>query len=100
MALSDDLQLQAGQEENDWKAWSLHYKADREKRWEKFVSDLLPKIQASEKVQEVEQFPNFFFRITFLDGLKIDIYPKKNRVKVIKQDRWFYDGVNFVLERV
>jgi hypothetical protein len=96
MKKSEQLELEACQQENDSKAWALHNQAKRESRMETFEETELPKVNESENVTEVVRYPNSFFRITFKDGLIVDYYPKKDRLKVIKPEKWHHNGLSWI----
>lgn len=78
-------------EESDWKAWSLHFKALREEKWEFFVERLLPEIKDSPHVVTVVQHQHHF-KITFTSGVIADYYPKKDRIMFTKQAKWMWNG--------
>lgn len=97
--LSQQLELEACQEENDFLAWSLHAKAYKEAKKESFEDDILPKIRESEKVSFVTG-SNHFYKIGFKDGTIYDYYPVKNRLMQHKPTKWFYDGKNILLRMI
>lgn len=91
------MNLEASQEENDFKAFAMHAKAYKQEKRESFEDDILPKIKASERVSFVTDYGHFF-KIGFKDGGIYDYYPQKNRLFKNKPSTWYYDGANLILK--
>lgn len=91
MKKSEEIELAAMQEESDHKAWTLHFQAARQRRWEFFTETLLPVIKDSPHVNYVTEFA-YHFKIAFTDGIEVDYYPKKDRMLYTKQAKWIYNG--------
>ena len=94
--LSQQIEIEAQQEENDFRAWNLHAKAHKEAKKEDFKEDVLPLIKASKKVSFVTE-KDYFYQIGFKDGTIYDYYPVKNRLMQHKPTKWFYDGKNILM---
>jgi len=82
---------ESNREENDFKAWALHYKSLREKKFEYFQATLLPEIQQSNRVATITPYDHFF-KIEFVDGIVVDYYPKADRLLFTKQSKWQSNG--------
>ncbi len=94
--LSQQIELEACQEENDFKAWSLHEKAYKQAKKECFEDDVLPVIKESEAVSFVTG-KDHFYKIGLKDGRIFDYYPVKNRLLRCKPAKWYNDGKNILL---
>lgn len=91
LKLSQQIELEASQQESDWKAWRLHEKAYKQEMKEYFQDEILPKIKASQLVSFVTEKANFF-QIGFKDGNIYDYYPGRDRIMRHKPSTWFYGG--------
>ena len=88
-------------EENDWKFWHLQTKLEGARKQEYFEETQLHKIKESWKVRSVQQYPAGFYKITFLDGLILDYYPKKNKgCQVSNRNTWVKNALAFILKRI
>lgn len=103
MSNSQTLDKQAREEENDAKAWALHFKANRERRWENFIA-LVPKLESLEKVTGIET-DAAAGKITFTieaggknSGRKLDYYPKSNRLLNRARNQWENDGLTILFK--
>lgn len=94
--LSQQIELEACKEEDDWKAWALHAKAYKEAKKESFEDEVLPILNASDLISFVTN-EGHFYKIGFKDGRIFDYYPIKNRLMRNKPSKWFSDGKNILL---
>jgi len=101
MKKSDKLFVEAEQEENDFRYWSKIYDAEREKRKENFEDNFLPTIKNSPHVLSIEErMSGSMLMIEFSDGVKIDYYPKKDRVFIKKLCHWKSYGKTWILNKI
>ena len=101
MKKSDQLFIDAEQEENDFRYWSKLDNAKKEQRKEVFEEHFLPKIKESEKVVSMEERQSgSMWIIEFSDGVKIDYYPKKDRVFVKRVNHWKSNGKTWILNKI
>jgi len=91
MTYSEQLMQESNREENDFKAWALHFKSLREKKFEYFKETLLPEIQQSNRVATITPYDHFF-KIEFVDSIVVDYYPKADRLFFTKQSKWQSSG--------
>lgn len=96
MKKSDELKIQASQEENDIKAFSLYKKALREKRSEKF-EEWLKIIQVK---YPVEVKPNGAFSIITQDYGIVDYFPKANNLLIRKLNKWRKPGLKWIIKNL
>lgn len=97
--LSLQLEAEAMQEENDFRAWNLHQKAYKAEKKETFKDIHLPKIQASDKVSFVSGCEHFW-KIGMKSGEIYDYYPVKNRLHRCKPSTWYCNGLKLILDMI
>lgn len=97
--LSHQIELEACQEESDWKAWRLHEKAHKQAKKEDFEDDVLPEIKACRLVSFVTDKIHFY-QIGFKDGKIYDYYPGPDRLMRHKPCKWYYGGKNLLIEMI
>ncbi len=94
MKESEKLMIESNHEENDYKAWALHFKSLRAEKWEYFVENILPEINDSPNIHGCAIRYEHHFKIIFNNGVTVDYYPKKDRILFIKQNKWAYNGLS------
>lgn len=94
--LSQQIELEACQEESDWKAFRLHAKAYKQAKKEEFEDGILPEIKACPLVSFVTDKGNFY-QIGFKDGRIFDYYPGVDRLMRHKPGKWFFGGKNLLI---
>ena len=97
MKKSQELTLQAQQEENDIKSFSLMCKVLREKRSEKFEDDWLPLFELK---YPVEQRPNGSYSFTTQEHGILDYFPKANKVLIRAKNKWIKPGLKWMIENL
>ena len=99
MKKSEQLTLDAQNEDNDFKALSLQTKALREKRLERWDDNWKSKIIASDKVKLYEEFPQQGKVTLHLQNSSIvDYYPKSNKLLIRKDNEWKTAGLNKLIK--
>lgn len=101
MKKSELLFKQADEADNDFQFWAKHHNAEREQRKEHFQEKFLPTIMESPLVVSVsERQDGSMYIIEFTDGVKVDYYPKKDRVFVKKLNHWKSYGRTWILNKI
>lgn len=100
MKKSDILDTAGRKEESDTKAWALHFKADRERRYEIFKEKFLPKLnKLSDEAICTEVSHGKFTAYTDLYGL-VDLFPKSNKILIRKDNQWISNMIDFVTKKL
>lgn len=94
MKLSEKLEHEALQEENDLKAWALHTRSKKEAVREYFVEVELPELRQNDMVSGITNPSEYLFKIVLVDGRVFDLYPKKNRLFDISTKKWHSNGLD------
>ncbi len=96
MKKSEELQQLANEEENDFKFWTYHFKANRWRRFE-FFMEVLPIIKEQTDVIERE---NESFTFDVPDVGKVDLYPKSNKALIRSKNKWIQNGLQYIVKRL
>lgn len=109
MKQSEKLEIEAGQQDNDFKAFRMHAQAKKEAAWEHFEEVYLPEIKAASSFKSIEM-PDNCFRITLQSDAVFDYFPKSDRLCFIRgwgkrspnhwqpsNGRWVSNGINWIV---
>lgn len=94
---SEDLELAAQLEYDDFKSFALHCKALREKRSERFIEDWLPILMKRYNIQLRE---NTSYSINTQKYGIIDYYPKANKLLIRKDNKWIKPGLKWIINNL
>ena len=78
-------------EESDLKALGEFFKERRQERWENFIQNYVPKLEAKNIEFEIEEGVKIIINN---NGEKIDFFPKKNRILFRKSNQWKNNGIS------
>lgn len=93
MKKSEELKVQASQEENDLIAFGIYAKAIREGRSEKFEEHYLPALKIK---YPVESRINGSYTITTQDFGILDYFPKANKLLIREKNKWIKPGLKWI----
>lgn len=96
MKESEKYKLMSRSEENDFKAWTYHFKSERFKREENFKI-IYEEIKDHVKI-EVRENGSYTFQIE--GNGKCDFYPKSNKVLIRSKNKWITNGLEWILKRI
>jgi len=96
MKRSEKLEHLSRTTENDMKAWTYHFQANRHRRFEFFI-DCLPSIKEQTNVIERE---NESYTFTIPELGKCDLYPKSNKVLIRSKNKWVTNGFQFIVKKL
>lgn len=91
MLKSKELEKQASEEDNDFKAFALHKKAFREQRSERFEDKYLPLLSAMFEVYNKDETKYTIDTQIDKYGI-IDFFPKGNKLLIRKDNHWIKTG--------
>lgn len=100
MKKSDELDRMGSMEENDFRAWDLHFKAERERRKETFDEWFLPILKECYQIEYQEDRECYRFRMKFHQDVLFDFYPKGDKVHYHRPVKWVKDGLNHIISRL
>lgn len=100
MKKSEELKQQSREEENDFKAYALHIKSQREKRGEDFKEDILPLLLKKYYVECDEFYSKYTINLDELGFGIVDFFPKKNRLLIRKDNKWINGGKEWIKTKV
>jgi hypothetical protein len=95
MKKSEELRIQAAQEESDFKSLSLHSKALREEKKENFKDKWLPLLLERTNVTFDDKTGKYTFFHKRL-GM-IDFFPKANRILIRRENKWYGRGLHWII---
>ena len=78
-------------DESDLKALGEFFKERRQERWENFIQNYVPKLEAKNIEFEIEEGVKIIINN---NGEKIDFLPKKNRILFRKSNQWKNNGIS------
>lgn len=84
---------------DDFRAFREYQREIREKKYNKFCSKILPKLQGAENVVYIERSMEKFTITTTNFGV-IDIFPKANRLLIRKDNKWYSKATQWIIDNL
>jgi len=97
MKKSEQLKLDAQEEENDIKSFGIMCKSLREQRFEKFDEVFLTRLKEK---YTVENDGSSKFTIYTKDFGILDYFPKANKILIRKENRWKKPGLKWIVNNL
>ena len=96
MKLSEKYKIMSMSEENDWKAWTYHFKSEREKRNENFL-EIYEELKLTHKIRLRK---NGAYLCELEDMGLCDFYPKANKILFRRKNHWMISGLEYILNNL